>query len=92
MKYMPTNSGSTIGAVSGSKVSYKKGVPTEDLPKGELDHCGFEPVEKSQKQPEPEKVDKPTNQATVAEIKAYLDEMGTEYTSAMKKAELLELV
>lgn len=56
MKYTPTNTGSTVGAVTGGKVSYKKGVPTDDLPKGELDHCGFEPVDKTKfKNPEKQK-------------------------------------
>lgn len=36
--------------------------------------------------------DKPTEKNTVAEIKAYLDAQGTEYTSSAKKADLLALV
>ncbi|MBZ1515613.1 30S ribosomal protein S16 [Leuconostoc mesenteroides] len=35
---------------------------------------------------------KPTDKNTVAEIKAYLDDQGTAYTSSAKKADLLALV
>lgn len=35
---------------------------------------------------------KPTSENTVVEIKQYLDENGISYTSAMNKAQLLELV
>jgi small subunit ribosomal protein S16 len=40
----------------------------------------------------PATTDKPTEKNTVAEIKAYLDAQGVEYTSSAKKADLLALV
>ena len=36
--------------------------------------------------------EKPTDKSTVEEIKAYLDQVGTEYDKAAKKADLLALI
>ena len=103
MKYLPTETGSTRGGVTGMKVSYRKGEVTEELPDGELDHCGFKTAKSAKNDVETKSSEEkdvtvaetdqvPTTDNTVDEIKSFLDDKGVEYTSRMTKKELLDLV
>ena len=89
--YKAEYSGSTTGAKTGQLYRFDYGdvIPA---PKGEFDHDSGISETKEKIKKEASESEKPTNDNTVDEIKAYLDENGVEYDSKAKKAELLELV
>ena len=66
--------------------------PPDELEESEAKDAEDGAVDNDEAVPAEETPNKPTEENTVAEIKEYLDSQGTEYTTTLTKAELLDLV